>query len=270
MKKNRIMWGLVSLMVLITIAVSFGIRDGYTQQQDNNSQPKNYRDKAQDYEVRYDDTSKYPIVDYDSEKPSDPKEAKKREEKSKRYDKIGFILKNPHPDDSGVLSFDDDAIPEAISLKKSNLIIIGQIISGEAFLTNKKNSVYSEYTIAIEEILFSENKNLTVGSTITMDRFGGYVRYPNGQKVFYGIAGKDLPRVTDRYILFLNTKGNSSNYEILTGYKYDENKVEVLDAIPDFSEIKGKKGKELKDFIKNKIKSNKPQKIREKDNANKI
>jgi hypothetical protein len=125
-------------------------------------------------------------------------------------------------------------------------------------LSNDKSSVYSEYTVAIEEVLFSENKNLTVGSTITMDRFGGYVRYPNGQKVFYGIAGKDLPRVMDRYILFLDANGNSSNYEILTGYKYDENKIEVLDAISDFSDIKGKKGKELKGFIKNKIKSVKP------------
>lgn len=221
-----------------------------------NSQSKNYREEARDYSVRFDDTSKYPIVDYNSEKPSDPEKAKKRAEKSSRYDKKGFILKNPHPETDGVLS--DDAIPEAIPLEKSNLIVVGQIISGEAFLTNEKTSVYSEYEVVIEEILFGENKNQIIGSVITIDRFGGYVRYPNGQKVFYGIAGKDLPRVTDRYILFLNTNGNSPNYEIVTGYKYDENKIEVLDAVS-FYEIRGKKGKGLKDFIKSKIKLNKPQ-----------
>jgi hypothetical protein len=94
-------WGLVSLIVLFTIVVSFGGKNGYTQQQDKNSQRKNQRVEAQDYEVRYDDTSKYLIVDYNSEKPSNPEEARKREEKSKRYDKIGPVYSEPHPETDG-------------------------------------------------------------------------------------------------------------------------------------------------------------------------
>lgn len=250
MKNNKIMWGLVFLMVLVTITISYGTRDSYSQQDDSVKQDNQPQE----------DFSKYPIVDYDAPKSTDTEKLKQREIKNKRYDNYIAVVSKPHPDDGMVILNYDEMLPsETIPTEKSNLIVTGQIVSGEAFLSNDKRAVYSEYIVAIEEILKGDNPNFTAGSTITIDRFGGYVRYPNGQKVLYKLSELDLPTVGSRYVLFLKTGGKSSNYQIITGYEIKEDIVKPLDDSFVIRKFREKKEKEFKEEIRSKIsKSSKP------------
>jgi hypothetical protein len=248
MKSNRIMWGLVALIVLTTLAISFGTMSSHSQQEAS---------KKQDNQLQKEDFSKYPIADYNAQKPENLEKLQDRIEKSKRYDNQYIVSSKPHPETDGATIYDETSLPEAIPDKKSNLIVTGQIVSAEAFLSNDKKGVYSEYTITIEEILKGDNTNLTSGSTITMDRLGGYVRYPNGQKVLYRKAGLDLPSVGSRYVLFLKTSGNSPNYEVITGYELKEGSVIPLDSAVDFSSVTEKKEKGFKSLIRKKVSENK-------------
>ncbi|MDQ3634215.1 MAG: hypothetical protein M3405_06860 [Acidobacteriota bacterium] len=250
MKNNKIMWGLVFLMVLVTITISYGTRDSYSQQDDSVKQ------ESQSQE----DLTKYLIVYYDAPKPTNPKKLKQREIKNKQYDKYLAVVSKPHHETDGVILNYDEMLPsETIPTEKSNLIVTGQIVSGEAFLSNDKRAVYSEYTVAIEEILKGDNPNFTAGSTITIDRFGGYVRYPNGQKVLYEISELGLPTVGSRYVLFLKTSGQSPNYQIITGYEIKEDIVKPLDDSFIIRKFREKKEKEFKEEIRSKIsKSSKP------------
>ncbi len=250
MKNNKIMWGLVFLMVLVTITISYGTRDSYSQQDDSVKQESQSKE----------DLTKYLIVDYDAPKPADAEKLKQREIKNKRFDNYHVVSSKPHPETDGVILNYDEMLPsETIPIEKSNLIVTGQIVSGEAFLSNDKRAVYSEYIVAIDEILKGDNPNFTTGSTITIDRFGGYVRYPNGQKVLYKLSELDLPTVGSRYVLFLKTSGKSSNYQIITGYEIKEDIVKPLDDSFVIRKFREKKEKEFKEEIRSKIsKSSKP------------
>jgi len=220
MKSNRIIWGLVTLIVLTTIAVSLGTMSSHSQQDTSKKQ-----DNKQDNNGS-EDLSKYAIADYDAPEPDNAIEREKRILKNKRYDNQIFVVKNPHPETDGVDLIDEIPRPPVIPTAESNLVIIGEIINVNAFLSNDKKGIYSEFAVRIGEILKEEGSNkVASGDSITVDRAGGFVRYPNGQKVLYSISQQDLPRVGSRYVLFLKTDKQSPNYEIVTGYELKEDKV---------------------------------------------
>ncbi|HEX8251237.1 MAG TPA: hypothetical protein VF599_23900, partial [Pyrinomonadaceae bacterium] len=143
MKNNRIIWGLVALVALITIAVSLGTINSHSQQETSPQQDKKGSEEW----------SKYPIVDYDAPEPANATEREERKLKNKRYDNQGLVLKNPHPDDSGVDVIDEIPPPPHIPTAESDLIIVGKILDGKAYLSNDKRGIYSEYTIRVREIL---------------------------------------------------------------------------------------------------------------------
>lgn len=222
MQHNKKSWFLV-LVVFITIIMTSIISlriQGQKQRQD--------QDKTQ--EKIDDDMSQFPITNYDELESANSLERKKGKEKSTRYDNEQLVLKNPPPINSGFTLFDETPPPPAIPTDESEVIVIGQILNVEAHLSNTKGNVYSEFSVQVEESLKNTNNDkITKGSLITADRPGGFVRYRNGQKVLYRIAGRDLPRVGRRYVLFLNNPNQSPNYNILTGYELKEGKVYPFD-----------------------------------------
>jgi len=223
MKSNRIIRELVSMIVLTTIAISFGTMTGYSQKDISKEQDnKGSRD-----------LSKHLTVDYDAPESNNAIEREKRKLKNQRYDNRGWVRKNPHPESVGVSCDDCVSPPPAIPADKSNFVIIGEIISASAFLSNDKRGIYSEYAIRIDEILKEDGSNkVAPKDSITADRAGGSVWYPNGQKVFYEMSEQDLPRVGSRYLLFLNNTDQSPNYNILVAYELTNGKVYPLDDGP--------------------------------------
>lgn len=244
MKSNRIMWGIVALVVLITLVITVGTLDSYSQQsptkQSSTPTPDNNGNQ---------DLSKYAVVDYDAPLPENLAEREERIIKNKRYDKSLLVARKPHPETRTRIASDAEPVPASIPFAESSLIVIGEILSSKALLSNDKSGVYSEYSVYVQTILKEDKqKKLQKDEAISMDRTGGVVRYPNGQTVLYMNDWQDLPEVNSRYVFFLTCDDDQNlNYKILTAYQLKNGKVTALDNHPDFREFNGKSET---DFIK--------------------
>ena len=173
------------------------------------------------------------VVNYDLPESADLEEREKRKLKNKRYDNRGWVSRNPNPESVGRSCDDCVSDPPAMPTLESDFIIIGEIISGTAFLSTDKSGIYTEYAVRIEEVIKGGGSNKAeLKDSVMVDRAGGCVKYPNGQKMFYIMSGPSLPRVGNRYVLFLNNTDKSPNYNILVGYRLLNGRVVPIDDGP--------------------------------------
>jgi len=239
------MWGVVALFVLLTIAVSFGTTSSYSQKETPKETPKEQNKSP------LGDLSKYPIAEYDAPESTDVAEREARKIKNKRYDKKPMVLMNPASDDILVMGSHPEVRPPAIPFSASTLVVTGEIINSQASLSNDKEAVYSEYSVKLQTILKPDkNKELTTGESITVDRTGGLVQYPNGQKILYLIQAYNLPEVNARYVFFLTRNDDTNpNYNILTAYQLKNGSVTALDSEPGFRKFNGMKETEFINLV---------------------
>ncbi len=254
MKSSRMMWVLVTLIVLTTMAIIFGTQDGRSQK-NIQSQVQAEETPGYGYDANgYKDMSRYAIADYDEPESSDAIERQKRKLANKRYDSQDWVLKNPHPDTGGVGRDDEITPPEIIPHAESDLIVIGVITGVSAHMSNDKKGVYSEYTIRIDKILKNDaSKKVGEVESIIADRMGGFVRYPNGRKVIYELSDKALPFVGSQYVFFLTNDGESPNYKILTLYELKGDSIVRLDIGRNFDEFRNATKSTFIEAINNKI-----------------
>lgn len=251
MKSNRIMWGLTSLVVLITVAVTLGTMDSRSHETLIGHSLATPTPGG-----GYEDLSKYAVVDYDASLPANAKDREKRTLANQRYDREEWVLTNPHPDTGMVGRFDEDETPppELIPDDESDLVIVGEIVNVSAHLSNDKSGIYSEFTIRVNQILKNDvSKQIGQGESVNADRAGGFVRYPNGQKVLYRHSELGLPRVGSEYVFFLTNDKRSPNYGILTLYEIRDNGLIQLDPERRFDEFKGANKLIFIEAIRNKI-----------------
>ncbi len=245
MKSNRMMWILVVLVVSATMAITFGTFDSSGQEN-----CKSQTEPTPPPASPFGDLSKYPTVDYDAPEVATAPEHEERLIKNKRYDRSFPVVNNPYPDDIAVGGIDEDEpIPPTIPFAESKLVVIGEIVGSKAVLSKEKKAIYSEYSLRIQTILKADKeKKLKAGKTIIMDREGGVVRYPSGQKILYFVEFQGSPEVSGRYLFFLtNDVAENSNYKIITAYQLKNGVATALDTYPDFREFKEKNEA---DFIK--------------------
>lgn len=243
MKSNRIMWGLVSLVVLITIAVSFGTMVGHSQKGVSKEQEKN----------PFEDLNGHPIVEYDDPEPVNAEEREVRKIKNKRYDDVLQVFKKSNPEYNLSIASDAEPIPSLIPYIESELIIIGKTTTANSFLSNEKAGIYSEFSVNIETILKKDEKrNLKTNETITMDRAGGIVLYPGGNKMLYMNDWQRMPKVNQRYLLFLGKDDEQNpNYKLITAYKLENGKVTALDQFDIFGKYDGMSEKDFISLVTN-------------------
>jgi hypothetical protein len=232
MKSNKIFSVSVALLVSMTIAVTFGVQDVISQDRSTISPKQTPQRDGPDF-------SKYGIADYDAnELPKGP-ELEKRKRKSKRYDREGWVVKYPHPDTGKIGRVTEKEPPPTIPTEESDLIVSGKVVNVKAYLSNDKSSVYSEYTIKVNQILKNRiDTELKTEDSITFDRSGGVVRYSNGQEVLYLDSDDGLPEVGREYALFLQADKRSENYKIVTLYELQENHTVPLDFGRNVDDIK--------------------------------
>jgi hypothetical protein len=231
-------------MVLLTIAVSIGTISSHSQKDTS---------KINDDGVT-DDLSKYAVVDYDAPESANAVERKERKLKNSRYDKQDWVLKNPHPDDGGVGRYDEAEPPPIIPADESDLVIVGKIIDVSAHLSNDRQGVYSEFVIQADKILKNDiSKEVEQGKLVTADRAGGFVRYPNGQKVIYRNSERGLPYVGNEYVFFLTKDKISPNYQILTLYELKDAEIIQLDYGRNFEDFKKSNKQDFIESVRNKI-----------------
>ena len=172
--------------------------------------------------------SQFPITDVNKPAPSAPNKHAKWKAKSKKYKGVG-----PHITESSdtiTINNEWDISLPALPISKSDLVVVGEVVDAQAYISEDKDWVYSEFTIRVEDVLKNaSNVTLTPGSLLDADRDGGRVRFPSGHITLHYVSGQGMPRVGGRYTLFLTLDGQEQSVHILTGYELCGGRVSPID-----------------------------------------
>jgi hypothetical protein len=194
------------------------------------------------------DITHFPIVDLASPaQPSDPAERTKRARKAKKYNDKHAPVITESSNGAFLVNESLTNLP-ALPVEKSSAVILGEITSSAAYLSEDKTSVYSEFGLRIEAV-FKDNpsQSLTPNTSIEVERYGGRVRFPSGKIFISAIDHQDMPLVGRRYLLFLTHSrplgGTDEDYHILMGYELRAGKVFPLDQTSPGHPISGYKGR---------------------------
>lgn len=175
-----------------------------------------------------------PIVDLESSASSaaitDPQTKAVRRAKGARYAKRtkGLIVDREAPGGMILTSRYMQPLP-AFPIGRSAIIAIGEVVDAQAYLSDDKTGVYSEFSLRLEEILKNDSPNPSFpGSLVVAERYGGRVRFPSGRVTFFGNREQGLPRQGRRYVFFLEQA--DKQYSILTAYELLSGLIYPLDA----------------------------------------
>jgi hypothetical protein len=232
-------------MVVITIATGMGTGRSSSQQSSTQIN-RTESTPPQQKQTEADFMSQFPVADYDPAEEYDTEKKAKRELKNKRYDNRLRLVTDELPFDEveqDVIVIDDFGSPAlpAIPAGESEIVIVGEVLDAQAYVSNNKKGVYSEFTVRVGEVLKNNSSNITQGSSICIDREGGFVRYKNGKKRLYRIMGQGMPRVGRRYVLFLKNPEKSPNYDIIRAYELKADGIASLESSNQFRTYKDMK-----------------------------
>ena len=171
-----------------------------------------------------------PTVDYYAAEPLSLKERDIRRARGRRYNESPMNVKELPPD--------IHQLPlvnhfwwglTSIPVEQSDAIIIGEVTGAQAYLSNDKTGVYSEFTIQVEQTLKAPEGLAPI--SIVVERSGGAVRFPSGRIIRYEVQNQGMPRVGKRYLLFLKQNSEGDDFSVLTGYAFRRGNVVPLDNI---------------------------------------
>jgi hypothetical protein len=227
----------LTLLLIVTIASSLAVLQSQGQKPagTNGAAPQSKDREIPGFRERF------PVVDYDAEAQLLDQQRGERKNKNKRYDKLGLVKKSSSTGIEETVRevYGQDAV-EAIPAGQSRAIIVGEVQASKAHLSNDKTGVYTEVLVRVDEVLKNDGSaGLLSGNTLATDRPGGIVKYPNGHERLYRILGLNMPRVRNRYVLFLTREDGEPNYRIITGYELGADGVVPLDVSPKFDAYKG-------------------------------
>ena len=193
--------------------------------------------------------ARLPIVNFDAPEPGDANEKARRNAKGKRFSG-SLMVGEPHPE-AGARGFLDSWMQKlpALPVDASDAIVTGDVTSAQAYLTPDKTSVYTEYTVRVDEVLKqSSAAPIVTGGFVEAQREGGRVRFPSGRVQSYIAHYQGVPVVGRKYVLFLKHHEPSDTCFLLTGYEQRDGRVYPLDGvdlspgateIPQFAAYKG-------------------------------
>jgi hypothetical protein len=182
------------------------------------------------FDARKPDVNNWPSTNYNASE-NNPRKRAERQKRSKKYDKSDWRVHPADLSDSTVRVDAFDTSLPAFLVNKSDLVIIGEVVQGVAYLSDDKTGVYSEFTIRVEQLLQDcGNNSLNIGSHIDIQREGGRVRFNSGREHWYGIDGAGMPVPASRYLFFLR-KLDTGVFDLVTGYELTGNTVQPLDNL---------------------------------------
>jgi len=126
----------------------------------------------------------------------------------------------------------------ALPVAQSSYIVVGNVNTAEAHVSENKKNVYSEFTVSVSKVLKTANSSVVEGREIAVSRNGGFVKYPNGRTVLYSTLWSNMPAVGARYLFFLTSK-NNQDFTILTAYKLGVDGASPLDDAEHFKALQG-------------------------------
>lgn len=183
---------------------------------------------------------RFPTAEYDEQDLPDPEKNAKRKEKQKRYNDGDWVAGRVQPGtEEAALTLEPHFTFSSLPVVESEIVVVGTIGNAQAHLSESKKNVFSEFTLIVEDVLKSKIEGVTQGSILTIDRVGGHVKYPNGQRVLYRITGLNMPKIGGRYLLFLTSKHNNADLSILTGYELTPTGSIPLDELSQVTSLTG-------------------------------
>lgn len=233
MLKNKItLFSVLVAVIGISVAAFFVAFKGEAQTQQNNNKldakvlrkADSTSTKPSDKEL---DDAATPIVDLTSS--TNDVADTKRKEKNKNFNNR-HLIDAEFDSDGGEVSVDSETFIPDLPVEMSDLVVEGKVTDSNAFLSEDKTGVYSEFTILVSDVIVSKPPVLVrKHDVITTERFGGRVRFPSGQIVRYRISGVGSPIKNGEYLFFLR-KQDDDNYLIITAYEMRGNKIFALDG----------------------------------------
>lgn len=186
-----------------------------------------------------------PILDYDTYNLSALTESKERElrrARSSRYDdREPWPLGNfpAEMTEYSISSHWEIGLP-ALPTAQSDAIILGDVINAQAYLSNDKSGVYSEFIINVRQIFKDYiGESLKPDAILIAEREGGVARFQNGRILRYKVWKQGLPRPGSKYVFFLKRNEQGQDYLIITAYELRNGHVFPLDG----ADIKEEDGK---------------------------
>ena len=186
------------------------------------------------------DKSKWPIADYDAPQPAEADISSKRRSRGKKYNGSKFEINPSGVSDESYLTHGATGPLPAIPTAQSDTVVDGTVTEARAYLSDDKTGVYSEFTVNVSDVIKnSPDVPVTQGSSITVQREGGRVRFPSGRTHVYSVSGEQMPSVGQRYVFFLRHSDEEKLFGLLTGYVIQDGKVSPLDEHRQFKAHEG-------------------------------
>jgi hypothetical protein len=140
----------------------------------------------------------------------------------------------------------------ALPVKHSDVIVIGEVVNAQAFITPEQTKVYSEFNVNVDEVLKdTTGLRLTSGSLLITEREGGRVKFPSGHMQIYKLSGEGFARIGRRYVLFLKRKAEAESFTILTGYELRAGHIVPLDKVSLHDSYRGWEERVFIDEVRN-------------------
>lgn len=219
---KRILFLLPISLTAVFASTTFGAYNAFLLVQTQTDQKKKQKEP-----INIDDTLQ--VVDLDGPETLDPEKQERRKKHGKKYDytNIPVRIGDVSPGGRGEL-VNELSITDAFPIDKVPIIIVAEVTGAEAVLSDDKNSVYTEFTLLVQEVL-KDDSHLKAGDITTVERFGGKVKLPSGSIIPVVASGIRMPMVGERYLLFLNRHPLDQSIVIYTGYCLSGDTVTALD-----------------------------------------
>lgn len=229
MRKKKITLLLLVLFAIICAAALSTLR-GQTQNGSNSVKSDNQKKITEDF---------YTVTDYNASGPSDPQKRAIRQARGRRNnlrsknpkDVVRFMITERSESSSGGPQFDVPPEP-GLPVVESDTVLIGEVTDAQAYLSEDKTNIYSEFTTRVNEVLKNNSPALLAPySSIDIERYGGTVRFPSGKVIQRGAYGKPLPRTKRRYLFFLKYNEEGQDFSLITAYELCAGRVFPLDGL---------------------------------------
>jgi hypothetical protein len=225
-QKTSILFSLLLIVAALTVTV------GLPRQSQKSSTSPALEKAQEDF---------YTITEYTAPEPADPQKRELRRARNKRYNmrpekgvdpNLFRITEERESSFGGPPSH--APVEPSLPVAQSDAVIVGEVADAQAYLTEDKTGIYSEFVIRVDEVLKNSAPTpLVSDGSISAMRGGGAVRFPSGKVIRYGQSYKPLPRVGRRYVFFLKYNNDGGqDFKIITGYELQGSRVLPLDGAP--------------------------------------
>jgi hypothetical protein len=173
-----------------------------------------------------------PVTDYNAALPNSSNVLRFR--RGERYDVPDPALPalGEQSDAVGVVEDMSSFYHDPMPFNQSDAVVFGSIASGQAFLTNDKRAIYSEFKLNVQEALkVPTSRYIQAGDSIDVEREGGAIRLPSGKVLIRGSKDYSMPQVGKRYLLFLRYNQSTEDFHVVGGYQLEGQHSYSLDEL---------------------------------------